>query len=600
MIVRPSISSDSERSSATAILDIVTSDGLMRPLSNFPKVARSMFASEANSSCDRSAASLSARRRLPKSVWMVTGTAIRMHPNRPDRPRDVYPRYIDFVQRMLHGRRMAGTFITGSMLHDLIRCDRRVALDVHGDASARDEVNEFVELLWEGGVEHEEAVLAEMLAASPGAVDLRYAAPGSRQALTLIAMDAKAPLIVAGEISEADLLGRPDLIRRDGDGYVAGDIKLGAAEDGQPGAPQLRFGVQVCLYADILKRMDRLSRPFGFVIDGNGDELGFALDVHLGGSRGSLVDRYDRALEHARDVVDDTVLTLSIQAAECKLCRWYSECKADVLARDDLTRIPQLGRTLRDALMRTFPTVAALADADVEMHVDGRKTVFPGLGAERLRRFQDRARLLSTSGATPYARQRLSLPPHGRELLFDIETDPMADHCYLHGIVERWTDGSGRPAEYHAFISSGPDDEVRAFVEALEFLEADPSASIIYWSKYERTIYRSLAAKYPETDTVDRVDALFSSARCVDLLYDVVAPHTDWPCHDYSVKTLAVHCGFAWRDTKPSGAASIRWYRDWQRSGDDRIRTRILEYNEDDNWAVAAVLDILRWLPVRA
>jgi uncharacterized protein len=490
--------------------------------------------------------------------------------------------------------------ITGSMLHDLIRCDHRVALDIHGDTGGRDEPNEFVELLWQGGVEHEEAIIAELLAASPGSVDLRQIAPDRRQAYTLLAMDAKAPLIVGGEIAELDLLGRPDLIRRDGDGYIAGDIKLCAGEDGTPGVPRLRYAVQVCLYSDILERIDRLSRPYGFIIDGNGEELEFALDVDLGGSKGALVDRYDEALQHARDIADDTVLTLSVQAAECKLCRWYSTCKADVVARDDLTRIPQLGRSLRDRMRHTFPTVKALADADVEMHMDGSKTAFPGLGADRLRRFQDRARLLSTPGSTPYARSALHLPPRGRELLFDIETDPMSDHCYLHGVVERWTDGSGREPRYHAFISGGPDDEARAFIEALEFLEQDPAASVIYWSKYERTVYRALALKYPETDTVDRVEALFSSARCVDLLYDVVSPHTEWPCHDHSVKTLAVHCGFAWRDSKPSGAASIRWYRDWQQTGDEAIKVRILEYNEDDNLAVGRVLDVLRELQVRA
>lgn len=489
--------------------------------------------------------------------------------------------------------------ITGSMLHDLIRCDRRVALDIHGDAEARDEVNEFVELLWEGGVEHETTIVADLLAASLGAVDLRYSKPESRQALTQLAMDAKAPVIVGGEIAEADLLGRPDLLRRDADGYLAGDIKLGTGGDGRAGVPRLRYAVQVCLYSDILERMDRLSRPHGFIIDGNGETLEFALDVNLGGSRGSLVDCYDEALEHARDIVDDTVETLSVRAAECKLCRWYSVCKADVDARDDLTRIPQLGRTLRDTLKRTFPTVASLAAVDIEQHIDGRRTDFPGLGPDRLRRFHDRARLLSTPGATAYARNPLVLPPRGRELLFDIETDPMSDHCYLHGVVERWTDGSGRPTKYHAFISSGPEDEARAFCEALEFLEADPAAAVIYWSKYERTIYRTLALKYPDTETVDRVEALFSSARCVDLLYDVVAPNTDWPCADFSVKTLAVHCGFAWRDSKPSGAASIRWYRDWQRAGDQAIKMRILEYNEDDNLAVGRVLDVLRELRVR-
>lgn len=29
---------------------------------------------------------------------------------------------------------------------------------------------------------------------------------------------------------------------------------------------------------------------------------------------------------------------------------------------------------------------------------------------------------------------------------------------------------------------------------------------------------------------------------------------TEWPTRDYSIKTLARHLGFAWRDAHPSGA----------------------------------------------
>lgn len=50
---------------------------------------------------------------------------------------------------------MDRTLITGSMLHDLVRCDHRLSLDLHGDEGSRNETNESVEMLWEGGVEHE-------------------------------------------------------------------------------------------------------------------------------------------------------------------------------------------------------------------------------------------------------------------------------------------------------------------------------------------------------------------------------------------------------------------------------------------------------------
>ena len=38
------------------------------------------------------------------------------------------------------------------------------------------------------------------------------------------------PLIYSARITADDLLGDPDLLRREGDGYVAGDIKSGSGE----------------------------------------------------------------------------------------------------------------------------------------------------------------------------------------------------------------------------------------------------------------------------------------------------------------------------------------------------------------------------------
>ena len=49
----------------------------------------------------------------------------------------------------------------------------------------------------------------------------------------------------------------------------------------------------------------------------------------------------------------------------------------------------------------------------------------------------------------------------------------------------------------------------------------------------------------------------------VDLYNDVVTEATEWPTKEHSIKTLATHLGFRWRDTNPSGAASIEWYGRW-------------------------------------
>ena len=123
-----------------------------------------------------------------------------------------------------------------------------------------------------------------------------------------------------------------------------------------------------------------------------------------------------------------------------------------------------------------------------------------------------------------------------------------------------------------------------------------PTATIWYYSKYERTLYRKLQARYPDVCSAEAIEALFDPARAVDLYNDVVTKATEWPTNDQSIKTLAKYLGFTWRDTNPSGAASIEWFDQWVRTRDPAVRSRILDYNEDDCKATRVLLDGIRAL----
>jgi len=68
---------------------------------------------------------------------------------------------------------------------------------------------------------------------------------------------------------------------------------------------------------------------------------------------------------------------------------------------------------------------------------------------------------------------------------------------------------------------------------------------------------------------------------------------------DFSVKTLAKHLGFEWRDSDPSGASSIEWFSRWAETRDPKLKQRLLDYNEDDCLAMRVVLDAVRTMDVR-
>ncbi len=50
--------------------------------------------------------------------------------------------------------------------------------------------------------------------------------------------------------------------------------------------------------------------------------------------------------------------------------------------------------------------------------------------------------------------------------------------------------------------------------------------------------------------------------RFVDLYMNVVKSKMIWPTHSLSIKALATFLGFEWRDSDPSGAASVQWFHE--------------------------------------
>src|ERR1019366_6145933 len=163
-------------------------------------------------------------------------------------------------------------------------------------------------------------------------------------------------------------------------------------------------------------------------------------------------------------------------------------------------------------------------------------------------------------GAKAYLKAPVQLPIAPTELFFDIEADPMRDICYLHGFVVR-KEGDNANEKFVAFFADDdlPDGEREAFAQAIEFFRKSQPAVMFHYSKYERTFYRKLQARYPDICAADEIESFFDPARAVDLYNDVVTKATEWPTRDHSIKTLASHLGFRWRDSNPSGAASIEW-----------------------------------------
>jgi predicted RecB family nuclease len=170
------------------------------------------------------------------------------------------------------------------------------------------------------------------------------------------------------------------------------------------------------------------------------------------------------------------------------------DCRELVRESDDLTQVPELGRSRRDIMVSEIATVAELAEINPDGFITGSKTRFKGIGPDTLRKFQARALLLKTPDAKPYLTQPIRLPNAKRELHFDLEVDPLRDHVYLHGFVVR----ENGITQFQPFVAvqPTPESEKRAFADAMEFFRSSPNAVVYVYSAYERTIYNKLQRQY--------------------------------------------------------------------------------------------------------
>jgi len=435
--------------------------------------------------------------------------------------------------------------------------------------------------------------------------NLKHLAPDEKEIRTCEAMNRGDGLIYGGRISADDLVGEPDILRCYGKKYVAGDIKSGAGEEGgsedTDGKPKIHYAVQLALYTDILGRRGYSSSRTPFIWDVHGQEVVYDLDAPQGVKKtDTLWDAYQNVLELAQRIIIGSESTLPAYGSSCKLCHWYTACKKLAEEHDDLTLIPELGRSKRDNMLPLVKTREELARTDISAFVSGKKTKFRGIGIDTLIKFQNRAILQKTPRARPYLKEAIVFPPHEKELFFDVETDPMRDVCYLHGFVERH-DGDTRKEPYRAFFAEEPTDasEMKAFEAAWKYIRGMLPCSIYYYSAYEKTVWTKLQKKYPSVMSPEEVDALFATPNAMDLYLHVVKPKTEWPTYDHSIKTLASHLGFSWRDPNPSGAASIEWYHRWTESRDPSIRQRIFDYNEDDCRAMRVLLEGIQGLSIK-
>lgn len=451
-----------------------------------------------------------------------------------------------------------------------------------------------IALIQEKGDLHEAEYLANLRAEGKTVVeiekqdlrtpdDLRAA-----QAITFEAMRAGADVIFQATFFDGRWRGHADFLFKRPDrpspalggwSYDIADTKL--ARSVKAGAI-----LQMCVYADLLEKLQGVAPEWLSVITGDGI------------SHPHRTDDFSAFFRYVRARFDDRIsaglvtepATYPEPVDHCRVCTWLPDCIGRRRADDHLSIVAGARRIDRERLVDAgVPTLASLAKLAPEQSIEG-------VAPRQLTRIREQARLqlheretgtrifelIPPDPADP-GRGLSALPePSQWDLFFDIEADPWATEVgleYLLGVV----DASTREPNYIDIWGTSQEDEKAAFERfiglVMERLDAHPEMHVYHYGGYESGAIKRLMLRHGTC--IDEVDRLLRGDVLVDLL-NIVRQGVRASVESYSLKQIEKFYMPVREGPVTDAGFSVVAFEGWLKTRDPAVLQGIADYNRDD------------------
>lgn len=480
--------------------------------------------------------------------------------------------------------------INAELLLQYQRCKRRPYLDIHGDKSQRDEVNELLLKLQQDKIAYQLGVLSKLTYHQPNYPRFNWQAG---HAATVELMQQGVDYIRHGvlllnynewtenirEYQEYTFLSCPDLLVKQpgkssfGDWiYVPASLELGKR-------PKQEYQVVAAFHAQVLANVQQLAPETAWLLLRTKDTA-YPVDLSKWTPQMQLIlAELIQALELS------TAPEVFIARQKCNLCQWYSKCYAIAQSQKHLSLLPgvtPIRYTQLQALsITTVESLANTSPSVLENLVGFDGNVAPKLIVQAQSVRENRPLILPNG---PPIEEIIFTAPI--EIYFDIEAQPDLNLNYLLGVLV--VDRETNTEQFYSFLAENLEEEKLIWQQFLDLVWQYPTAPIYHFCVYEFDTVKRLAKLYHTP--YSSVHPVLN--RFVDV-YEQLIQSVALPVESYALKAIARWIGFEWRNPEASGAKCIYWYDQWLETGDRTLLEIIQQYNEDDCRATRNVKD---WL----
>ena len=186
-----------------------------------------------------------------------------------------------------------------------------------------------------------------------------------------------------------------------------------------------------------------------------------------------------------------------------------------------------------------------------------------------------------------YVLQVPEITEHTFNIYLDFEGLPDENFIYLIGAVIRQ---EGKDDKIFSFWADNKEKEEIIFQQLFKLLEQYPESIIFHYGSYETKALLKWKKIYNE-------EFAAIEKRMINLL-SYFRTHVYPPTYTNGLKEIAGFLGFSWTDADTDGLRSIEWRKNWEATAGEKWKTKLIQYNLDDCYALARVREWFRQLTV--
>ena len=493
-----------------------------------------------------------------------------------------------------------GTLVASATdLVGFLECDHLITLEqlrVAGKIEKPVRDDPELDLIRRRGFDHEQAYLRRLRDEGRTVYEVQQRDARSLEELraaeeeTVAAMRRREDVIFQATFFDGRWRGHADfLMRRDDRPSALGPYSYDVADTKLAQRVKAAAIVQMCVYADLLERLQGIPPETISVVTGDGVANPHRLADYAAYYRAAKQRFEERVF---RTPADEQPVTYPEPVDHCRVCSWWTVCMDRRRGDDHLSLVAGASRLQRRRLVgANVTTLEALGELPDTATV-------PSLDPRILERLRRQAALQLAYRQTHEHRYELIPPlpdepgkglaalpaPSPLDVFWDIEADPwaLADGLeYLFGWTERQPDGE---VAYHADWAhdrSGEKAMLERFVDAvMGRLARDPSMHVYHYGGYESGALKRLMQRHATRE--DEVDILLRGRVLVNLYDHVVRQGIRASVESYSIKKLETFYMPEREGGITQAGFSVVEYERWMEAQDPAILDAIAAYNRDD------------------